>query len=168
MAEIEEGQFLVQDYELKVRYLSDQFQRMWTRFNFFLTLEGAALGALFLSERRDWWLGLYGIMISAVWFLFGGQDRFLVRLYRTQVSEVAHQIEEIAHLRNYTYVGQVIEAEEYLRQHDPHFGQRPWFEKHTEFRFKELSITHLPAIVPLMLLLVWAVITVALATTSGE
>lgn len=165
MAEIEEGQFLVQDYQLKVRYLSDHFQRMWTRFNFFLTLEGAALGALvFSSERRDWWLGLYGIMISAVWFLFGGQDRFLVRLYRTQVSEAAHQIEERANLRNYTYVGRVREAEEYLRQHDPDYRQRSRFEKLTEFRSEELSITHLPAVVPLTLLLVWAVITVALFT----
>jgi hypothetical protein len=165
MAEIDQGQFLLQDYQLKVRYVSDHFQRMWTRFNFFLTLEGAALGALvFSSEERDWWLGLYGTLVSAVWYLFGAQDRFLVRLYRTQVREMADQIAERANLSDYTYVGRTEEADTYLRQHDQTYQERSWFEAITEFRSKELSITRLPAVVPLMLLLFWAIITVVLVT----
>ena len=165
MAENGQGQFLLQDYQLKVRYVSDHFQRMWTRFNFFLTLEGAALGALvFSSEERDWWLGLYGMLVSAVWYLFGAQDRFLVRLYRTQVREMADQIAERLNLADYTYVGRTEEADIYLRQHDPTYQKRSWFETVTEFRSEELSITRLPAVVPLMLLLFWAVITVVLVT----
>jgi hypothetical protein len=162
MAEIDQGPFLVQDYQLKVRYVSDHFQRMWTRFNFFLTIEGAVLGALvFSSEERDWWLGLYGMLVSAVWYLFGAQDRFL---YRTQVRETAGQIATRADLTDYTYVGRTEQADRYLRQHDPTYEQRSWFETFTEFRSEEFSITRLPAAVPLALLLFWAVITVVLIT----
>ena len=35
---------LVKDYELKVRYLTDHFSRMWTRFNYFVTIQTALLG----------------------------------------------------------------------------------------------------------------------------
>jgi hypothetical protein len=165
MAGIDQGPFLLQDYQLKVRYVSDHFQRMWTRFNFFLTIEGAVLGALvFSSEKRDWWLGLYGMLVSAVWYLFGAQDRFLVRLYRTQVRETAGQIAGRAGLTDYVYVGRTEEADRYLRQQDPTYEQRSWFETFTEFRSEELSITRLPAAVPLALLLFWAVITVVLIT----
>lgn len=30
--------FFMEDYKLKISYLNDQFGRMWTRFNFFLTI----------------------------------------------------------------------------------------------------------------------------------
>lgn len=32
-------QFLLKDYGFKIKYVSDHFSRMWTRFNFFLALE---------------------------------------------------------------------------------------------------------------------------------
>ena len=43
--------FLTKDYELKVRYLSDQFTRMWTRFNYFLVLESALFVAFVAFYR---------------------------------------------------------------------------------------------------------------------
>lgn len=36
--------FLVKDYDLKVRYLADHFGRMWTRFNYFVGIETALVG----------------------------------------------------------------------------------------------------------------------------
>jgi hypothetical protein len=33
--------FLIKDYELKVRYLTDHFARMWTRFNYVVGIESA-------------------------------------------------------------------------------------------------------------------------------
>ena len=35
---VESRGFLIDDYKLKVGYLSDHFGRMWTRFNFFVTI----------------------------------------------------------------------------------------------------------------------------------
>lgn len=34
----------LKDYELKVAYLTDHFQRMWTRFNYFVVIEAALMG----------------------------------------------------------------------------------------------------------------------------
>lgn len=43
--------FLQKDYELKARYLTDHFSRMWVRFNFFLTIESGLVG---LSFHKDY------------------------------------------------------------------------------------------------------------------
>jgi len=44
--------FLIKDYELKVRYLTDHFGRMWTRFNYFVGIESALVGGklIFATE----------------------------------------------------------------------------------------------------------------------
>ena len=64
--------FLVKDYELKVRYLSDLFQRMWTRFNFFLTVESGLLGGKIIIGKgalnKD--ISLVLLFISIIWYLF--------------------------------------------------------------------------------------------------
>jgi hypothetical protein len=44
--------FLIKDYELKVGYLNNQFSRMWTRFNFFLTAETSLLSVLNTTEGQ--------------------------------------------------------------------------------------------------------------------
>jgi hypothetical protein len=36
--------FLIRDYELKIKYLTDHFSRMWTRFNYFVGIESALVG----------------------------------------------------------------------------------------------------------------------------
>jgi len=47
--------FLSEDYKLKVDFLKSQFDRLWTRFNYFLTVEMALFGALgfVVFEKRD-------------------------------------------------------------------------------------------------------------------
>ena len=45
--------FLLKDYELKVRFLSDHLQRMWMRFNFHLTVEPALTGGKLLVKERQ-------------------------------------------------------------------------------------------------------------------
>jgi hypothetical protein len=39
-------EFLVEDYKLKVGYLTEHFSRVWTRFNFFISLETLVAGVL--------------------------------------------------------------------------------------------------------------------------
>jgi len=36
--------FAQKDYELKVQYLTNHFQRMWTRFNYFVIIQAALIG----------------------------------------------------------------------------------------------------------------------------
>jgi hypothetical protein len=59
--------FLLNDYDLKVRYLTDHFDRMWTRFNYFVGIESA------LGWDR------------AGRFPADGEDRVLTRAIRFQI-----------------------------------------------------------------------------------
>jgi hypothetical protein len=87
--------FLAKDYELKVRYLSDHFTRMWNRFNYFLVLESALFAAFiaFFRERDDRedsavFVAGAAVVVSACWYVFGAQDRYLVEIYRSQIAYV--------------------------------------------------------------------------------
>ena len=76
-------QFLEKDYDLKVRYLSDQFSRMWTRFNFFLVLESGLSAALWV-----WFKDKAG-SVDKVFVPDVGWNRFerlLVRFWCTRPS----------------------------------------------------------------------------------
>jgi hypothetical protein len=107
--------FLLKDYELKVRYLTDHFQRMWTRFNYFVTIESALVGGKFLipSGVLSRELAIAGAILSFLWYVMGAEDRFLVRLYRMQVSQAAEKIlalvptEKAALIENYHHVGRL-------------------------------------------------------------
>ena len=68
-----EEDFLLKDYELKVRYLSDHLQRMWTRFNFFVTIESALIGGKFLiaSNTPSRELAITEILLSTCWYVIG-------------------------------------------------------------------------------------------------
>jgi hypothetical protein len=45
--------FLQRDYELKIKYLSNHFSRMWTLFNFFLVLEPGLSAALWVWFKEE-------------------------------------------------------------------------------------------------------------------
>ena len=120
-------EFLLKDYELKITYLTDHFQRMWTRFNFFVTIETALIGGNFLLQAEDGFdprLVYAGIVLSIFWYLMGAEDRYLVRLYRYQAEKggeaIAAIIWESEEARNrYRYVGQVNKtAREELRRYE--------------------------------------------------
>src|SRR6266699_7015606 len=106
--------FLQKDYELKITYLSNHFARMWNRFNYFVAIETALVGGKFLIPNgvlsREF--AIAGILISALWYVMGAEDRYLVRLYRHQVKRAANAaIRTIwadgKTLQDYRYVGQV-------------------------------------------------------------
>ncbi len=155
------NQFLIEDLKLKVDYLKAQFQRMWTRFNFFVTIE-AGLVAVFFSS------GIYNrtpdkvifasvaAFLACIWWVLGAQDRYLVWYYRCQVKDVANKIadtdEKLAYYRH-RFVSATPEelakdptakAEEYKKWRGP-----------LEWRLESLSITKLAAFFPLVILLLW-------------
>lgn len=83
--------FLLEDYKLKVGYLTNHFSRMWTRFNFFISLETLVGGAMIAAAATDRKLdnpsqvALLGLLISLCWYLVGVQDRYLIAVYRSQI-----------------------------------------------------------------------------------
>src|SRR5437588_12621826 len=107
--------FLQKDYELKITYLSSHFTRMWNRFNYFVAIETALVGGKFLipNGALSPALAIAGVLISALWYVMGAEDRYLVRLYRHQVKRAAKAVvktiwEDDEKTQNaYSYVGQI-------------------------------------------------------------
>lgn len=80
--------FLQNDYNQKTQYLTQHFSRMWTRFNFFITIETALFTLTFKSDYQShvWLLILTGLVLAGVWYYFGATDNYLADHYRNQVS----------------------------------------------------------------------------------
>lgn len=105
--EAERLKFLIEDYRQKVQYLKDHLARIWTRFNYFLTLQSALFGAAIITiEKYQWRVPAFGILISALWYLTGAQDRYLVELYRKQIQKAVPRIKHNLQLSDYYYIGQ--------------------------------------------------------------
>jgi len=89
--------FLLRDYELKVRYLYDHFQRMWNRFNYFVTIELAITGGRFVigdgkfSQELDY----VGAGQSLIWYVFGAEDGYLVRVYQKHIEKAVDELKDI-------------------------------------------------------------------------
>jgi hypothetical protein len=83
--------FLLEDYKLKVEYLTGHFSRMWTRFNFFISLETLVAGALVAAATTErpldnlWLVAILGLVISFCWYVVGATDRYLIATYRSQI-----------------------------------------------------------------------------------
>jgi hypothetical protein len=159
-------QFLLEDLKLKVDFLNAHFQRMWTRFNFFITIESILVGFLFssgtngLSDKAIYFASVEALL-SIVWWVFGAQDRYLVRYYRAQVKDVADRIATTdAKLSYYRHHYVSAPAEE--RENDPeaHRQKKRW--NPLEWRIEFLSITRLAALFPLVLLFLWLLMIILL------
>jgi hypothetical protein len=183
-AKAKQEAFLQKDYELKIGYLTDQFARMWNRFNYFVAIEAALVGGKFLLPNGvlSRALAIAGVLISALWYVMGAEDRYLVRLYRYQVKKAAEAAvktiwtdKEIQDA--YRYVGQVDkpmrrELREYeLREMDSKGRQKSFWKRLIElewlsgWRVEPFSTTRLAALFPLLVFVLWLIILVWLPKT---
>ncbi|WP_027155905.1 hypothetical protein [Mesorhizobium sp. WSM2561] len=138
--------FLQKDYELKVGYLTAHFQRMWTRFNYFVLIQAALIGGkTIFGEGQIGTAGLwFGLVLSLLWYVMGAEDRYLVNLYRDQVKESGERVANISSgLHAYCPVGQVPDATIW-----------PW-KSPFEWRIPAISTTRLAAIIPLIVSIFW-------------
>jgi len=90
-------EFLFRDKAEKVDFLNAHFGRMWTRFNFFVSIETGLLGFMLLSGGNSWsdkalYFVLAGVFLSFLWWFFGAQDRALVQYYRCSVEQATCRI----------------------------------------------------------------------------
>src|SRR3712207_1805551 len=85
---METRDFLLEDYKVKVQYLSDHLSRMWTRFNFLLTLNSGLFAFSVQKDTATFGLlfTLAGVVLSILWYVFGANDNYLVEVYRKQVE----------------------------------------------------------------------------------
>jgi hypothetical protein len=140
--------FLIKDYELKVRYLTDHFSRMWTRFNYFVGIESAVVGGkvIFGDGKLSRDVAILGAALSLIWYVMGAEDRFLVRTYREHVKDAAALVARSvwgAAQPPYRHVGEVAESSKALQ----------W--EISGWRLEFISTTRLAALIPLLVLLAW-------------
>jgi hypothetical protein len=155
--ESEQVRFLIEDYRQKVQYLKDHLVRIWTRFNFFLTLQSALFGATIISiEKYQWRVPAFGIFISALWYVTGAQDRYLVALYRKEIQISVPKIKQALQLADYYYIGQT----EDIRGESESIRDLKIENTYYQWRSDFGSTTKLAAIIPLILLLIWVGISV--------
>jgi hypothetical protein len=140
--------FLVKDYELKIRYLSDHFSRMWNRFNYFVAIESALISGKFVlgNGKMTQGVAIVGAVLALVWYIMGAEDRYLVLVYRKQVEDAGKLIERSIWEDNntsYHYVGEIENTSKALSA-----SVSGW-------RLKAMSTTKLAALIPLLLTLTW-------------
>ena len=151
-------EFLLKDYELKIQYLTEQFSRMWTRFNYFLTIESALVGGILLGSgdiNITPQLATVGASVSLIWYFMGAEDRFLVRVYRRQVEDAAALVAhaEWPTLREpYCAVGEIENTSKKVKGNLSGWRKEP------------ISTTHLAALIPLMALCGWVATVVIVLT----
>jgi hypothetical protein len=163
--------FLLKDFELKVRYLTDHLTRMWNRFNYFIAIESAfvaLLGGMFTAggETLLWLLVLTGAILSLIWYVFGAQDRWLVRLYRTQAEQAAKKVATIAQMPHYREPAAPdyqfhTESSSVEKTTDEVFNRRFRVD---EWVWGPISITRLAALFPAFTFLLWSFLLIVLVT----
>ena len=85
-------------YKLHLDYLMAQYDRLLTRFNYFLTIEVATFGFLGLVIRERGATdavrlpALLGIAVSLLWLYIAYEDRRLVKGYRQRADQAAGHV----------------------------------------------------------------------------
>jgi hypothetical protein len=147
--------FLEEHYYKKVDYLKDQFGRMWTRFNYFLTVESALFGGkVFVQSEGEptnqfqWQIALIGFFVSVIWYVMGAEDKYLVNLYRKEIEQEYEKLQKylspLIHEEPTYYLGQTKDVSD-LKLKTNLFG----------WRFESISTTTMAAIIPFLLMLIW-------------
>ncbi len=146
--------FLQKDYELKARYLTDHFSRMWIRFNFFLTIESTLVGLSFHKDYSSYVPALccLGWFLALVWFHFGRTDNFLADHYRTQVGIVFNRLTDLKKQEKWKEENQ--EPPELLFVGDVPEDMKVR-QRVLSGRWSRLSTTELAAFLPLIYLAIW-------------
>lgn len=139
--------FLVKDYELKIRYLSDHFARTWNRFNYFVAIESALVsGKFFLGNGKlSSGVGVVGAVLAFVWYVMGAEDRYLVQVYRRQVKDAGERVAQslLKQEQSYALVGDIEQTQKDVPM------------RITGWRLEAISTTKLAALIPLLLTLTW-------------
>ena len=142
---------LFEDYKLKLQYLTAQFDRLWNRFNFFLSVQLVVFGFLgyvtftLKSPGATRLPILVGLLVSGLWYIVGAQDRALVEIYREHARAAAAQFAQLPNgIENYELTHPAAEVKTYWS------GLDSWY-------LPAVSITRLPALLGIALVVIWLV-----------
>ena len=139
--------FLIEAYKIRAKLYSDLTTRMWIRFNYLLTASTALFGLFFTvwmnsdSPEGVFWFPIVGIIISALWFILGAQDRYYFEGFRNQTRQVEAELSKELNSTN-------LQGLEFGSANVDRTNLLTW-------RWKRASLSRLPAIVPLFFVFLW-------------
>lgn len=143
---------MFEDYKLKLEYVRGQYDRLWQRFNFFLTVQLALFGFLgYLTfdakiiEATVFPAGM-GLIISVLWYVVGAEDRRLVEVYRERADDAAKRFgRDPSGLRDFHKDHAAADIPSSWRT------VRSWY-------WSPVSMTRMPATFGLLLTIVWGLV----------
>jgi hypothetical protein len=85
--------FLIEDYKLKVGWMTSHYDRVMRRLQMFLTLETALAAVLIITQTGELspaapYIAFLQVCLSAVWLAVGRSDRHLMRLHIDELRRV--------------------------------------------------------------------------------
>jgi hypothetical protein len=176
---------LLEDFRQQLTNLQNQFNRMHNRLQLVTGLNTAllaALGGLAAAVGKGdvgaGWLIAFpiaGLLLSAVGYVAGAADRYLVDIYRRQIRRTARQVLEARGLdaaiyETWGHAGRDTEelkgiiCPDRLASDDGGARARSFSDRLTSWRWAPLSVTRLPAVLSLVFAVVWLVFLVVLLT----
>jgi len=92
---------LIHYYEVRMKALSEYSDRVWNRFNWFLTLQLAILG-FFLSQIEKtatqpflaYGVSIVGVVIAGIWALMGAEDYVSMRKHGKRTVVVEERVKD--------------------------------------------------------------------------
>ena len=145
---------MFEDYKLKLEFLRGQYERLWQRFNFFLTVQLALFGFLgyltfdvkiIEATVLPAWMGL---VIAVLWYAVGAEDRRLVEVYGQRADDAATRFardpEGLCDFDKYHAAAHIPSSWRTLRS---------WY-------WSPVSMTRMPATFGLVLTIVWILVLV--------
>jgi len=151
---MDELSFLDKDYERKINFLTQQFSRMWTRFNIFVTIESSLVGGKLFFDPKNHNPGFaaLGIVLSLIWYVFGANDKHLVDMYRQAVKDAGDKlILKVPHDSSYPNKGDYHFVGDIYKHPEVKTSFLSWRTKGESIT----SVTHLAALFPFVLTIAW-------------
>jgi hypothetical protein len=174
-------ELLLEDFKQQCTNLQGQYARMHNRMQLLTGLNTALLPILgtvaLASSKGDIgrpWLILFplaGLLLSAIGYLTGANDRKLVTVYREHLSWTAECLlkestEGRAEYHRWLHVGLNPTAVEQklaaCRPKAPDQGRLSRWDRMISRRWEPLSVTRLPAVLSLAFMVIWLVLLVLL------
>lgn len=154
--------FLVEAYKTSISYYDSFAGRIWTRFSILMTVNSALIGLFLTLQFRPEgidatkYMGLsgFGLVISIIMYVQSSQDKYYLDQLRLQINQLGSII-----IRNLGFEDE-LPILFTTTHHDPQKLLR--FAEISSWRIRLISTTRLPALISLLSVSVWSLISVYL------
>jgi len=150
--------FLLEAYKVAIEYFDGYATRVATRFNILLGVDIALAGLLAnswlsattLSSKGMFIISLLGLFISIFLYVQSAQDKFVLKRQIKRINDLRKEIE--------TKIGRQDLPALFSPLDETDLGTRSFvFEGITSWRSNYLSLTRIPAVVSILLIVFWLV-----------